>query len=327
MTTPLLTDLHLEVLYQRTTGAIAFVDETYRDNTLAEQPFYAMSAVTFSKNQLDPARRTLTNIAGERFWHTTDALQAGRGEDIAEMAQWIADQAQWNVVTTETIVTNHGGLDEARQTCLAALVREVTRGTGPQAVRLIVADASREPHTNRSDRMTIARLRTAKDIPQTVRFYHGRMGEEPVLWTADLVAWASRRAIALDDTRWLDLLEPVLTVLDARTGHTLKMQQPRAAAATLGVQRPDAPGDRGPAAVAETSVTPTDETWEAHTFDRGTKVLDSLVQQAASIRLALGVPGVVGGNSPAAVARRARAQNEGEPSHGGVAQGPSVPPA
>lgn len=305
MSTPLLGDLKLEALYQRTNGPVAFVDETYQEATFGLRPFYAMSAVTFSQDQLGLVRDVLTEIAGERYWHTTEALRVGRGEHIAEMARWIADQAHWNVVTVESTVTAHGGLDEARQTCLAALAREVTRGSGPEAVRLVVADTSREERTNRADRQTIARLKTAKDLPRAVRLYHGRMGEEPVLWAADVVAWASRRAIALDDTRWLALLDPVLTVLDARTGDPLKMQQPQAAVATPGVQQPDAPAVRRPAAVADTTVAPPLDPWDAHAFDRGTSVHESLARQATDRRRSRGPQGMQEGNTTDAVARRA----------------------
>ncbi|MCL2467579.1 MAG: hypothetical protein FWF02_10735 [Micrococcales bacterium] len=117
----------------------------------------------------------LTSIAGERYWHTTEALRMGRGAEIADAARWIANHAEWNIVTVETTVTSHGGLDEARQTCFAALLREVTRGIGREAVRLIVADISRESRTNNADRETVARLKTARDLLQTVRLYHGRI--------------------------------------------------------------------------------------------------------------------------------------------------------
>ncbi|MCL2849923.1 MAG: hypothetical protein FWE61_07765 [Micrococcales bacterium] len=173
-----------------------------------------------------------------------------------------------------------------------------------------MADSSLDRRTNVADQRTVSNLRTARDVAGAVRLYHGQMRDEPVLWAADVLAWAARRSIALDDTRWLALLDPVLTVLEARSGHVLKTQQPQAAVATPGVRQPDGEVPREPAAVAGATFPSTVDGWEAHVFDRGTTVLDSLARQATEIRRALGARGVVAGNSPSAVERRARRRSE-----------------
>jgi len=78
MTSPSLRDPKLAKLYQRTAGAVAFVDESYRAHPLGpERAFYSMSAVTLAKDQLDHVREVLTDIAGGRYWHTTEANTAG----------------------------------------------------------------------------------------------------------------------------------------------------------------------------------------------------------------------------------------------------------
>jgi len=57
MTSPSLRDPKLAELYQRTPGAVPFVDESYRAHPLGpERAFYSMSAVTFAKDQLDHVR-------------------------------------------------------------------------------------------------------------------------------------------------------------------------------------------------------------------------------------------------------------------------------
>ncbi|MDR3067934.1 MAG: hypothetical protein LBU50_00300, partial [Cellulomonas sp.] len=222
-----------------TPGPVAFLDESYRAPGFSdERPFYAISAVTFARDQMDQVREVLTDIVGGLYWHTTEAFQLGRTSDITSMARYIADQVHWSVVTVEATVTSRGGMDEARQTCLAALAREVTRGSGPGAVRLLVAEATNDPLTNAADRRTIETLRAGGDVDRYVTLYHGSPGMEPLLWTADAVAWAARRALALDDTRWIDQVRDVLTVLDARTGRPLDMKHPQAAAATPGGRQP-----------------------------------------------------------------------------------------
>ena len=301
MASPSLRDHRLADLYARAPGTVAFVDESYRAHTFAgEQPFYLLSAVTFDRDQLDQVREVLTDIVGGLFWHTTEAFKVGRTGDIADMVGYVAEQVGWSVVTVEATVTRDGGLDEARQTCLAALSREVTRGSGPDAVRLLVADKVRDEQTNQHDQRTMHRLRAAGDVDPNVALYHGRMGAEPLLWTADVVAWAARRALAVDDGRWLAPVRDVLTVLDARTGQVLNMKQPQAAAATPGAQQ--ATGDRGRPVVAPTSVPPAPATRAASTAPGG--VLDALTRQARELHRRAGHDGGAEGNTTAAVARR-----------------------
>ncbi len=301
MSSPSLRDSRLAGLYERTPGTVAFVDESYRAHTFAgEQPFYLLSAVTFDPDQLDQVREVLTDIVGGLFWHTTEAFKVGRTGDIADMVGYVAEQVGWSVVTVEATVTRDGGLDEARQTCLAALAREVTRGTGPDAVRLLVADKVRDEQVNQHDQRTMHALRAAGDVDPNVTLYHGRMGAEPLLWTADVIAWAARRALAVDDGRWIAPMRDVLTVLDARTGRALEMKQPQAAAATPGAQL--ATGDRGRPVVAPTSLPSAPSSRAASTASGS--VLDALTRQARELHRRSGHDGGAGGNTTAAVARR-----------------------
>jgi len=119
-----------------------------------------MSAVTFAKEQRDHVREVLTDIAGGRYWHTTEAFKLGRTHDITEMGQYLAERVEWSIVTVEATITARGGLPEARQTCLAAAAREVTRGAGPDAVLLLVADRNRDDALNRADQRAVAALRS-----------------------------------------------------------------------------------------------------------------------------------------------------------------------
>ena len=320
MTSPSLRDPRLVELYRRTPGAVAFVDESYRERPFGnERPFYSMSAVTFSREQLDQVREVLTDIAGGRYWHTTEANEYGRGEDIARMGRFLARESQWNVVTVETTVQDvPNGLGRARSTCLAAVAREVQRGAGPNAVRLIVADRNRDEHVNEADRRTMDRLREAGDIDRHVGLYHGRMGQEPVLWAADQVSWSVYRNLAVDDGRWIEPLRDVLTVLDARTGTAVDMKQPQAAAATgalapsPGAQQPVA-SKRGEVAVASEASVPGgvhERPAVAPTYRHGTTVLDDLARRIATIRAGAGAGGIANGNTPQALAARVQRLHE-----------------
>lgn len=314
MTSPSLRDPRLTQLYQDTPGAVAFVDESYRVNPLSDQrAFYSMSAVTFDKGRLDQVREVLTDIAAGRYWHTTEANQVGRHDDIARMTRYIADQAEWNIVTVETTVQpGDDGVLRARSTCLSAIAREVSRGEGPGAVRLIVADNNRDENVNRLDRQVMERLRATGDISRHVSLYHGRMGREPVLWAADVVSWSAYRNITVDDERWIEPLRDVLTVLDAQTGLAIKMKQPQAAAATPGAQELVPATQRTesqrevPVASANSIHTEDSDPPVAAKFQRGSSVIEDLVTQVAHLRRQAGAQGVIQGNTPEALAARAR---------------------
>jgi hypothetical protein len=244
----------------------------------------------------------LVERSESRYWHTTEAFKYGRRDAIAEMGRFLADRVEWTIVSVEATITKSGGMDEARQTCLSAAVREVTRGTGPDAVRLLVADRNKDDRLNRLDQRVVETLRSTGDINENVTLYHGRMRDEPMLWTADRVAWSTYRSLALDDTRWIAPMRDVMTVLDARTGLAVKMKQPQAAAANPGAQQSTG-GYRGQSVVASgTNIPATDDPGEG--FRRGTTVLDDFVARVAHLRKEAGMRGISEGNTPAALQSR-----------------------
>lgn len=306
-----LEDSHLETLYARTTGPVAFVDESYWDARAQGRgrSFYSMSAVSFDTDRLDLIRNVLTEIAQGRYWHTTEEFKAGGWPRIADMTEYVAEQTTWSVLTVEASI-GAGGIGEARQTCLAALAREVTRGEGPNAVRLLVADRSRDIAVNREDRHTLARLRSTRLIDPNVTIYHARMRDEPVLWCADAVSWSAYRSLAVDDARWIAPLRPVLSVIDARTGQRLEMKQPQAAVATPGAQPTTGPTRGGQSAVASGASLPRvrDEHPGVGGYLPGTGVLDDLTRQSRELRRRLGPAGAE--NTPAGLAARARRMRE-----------------
>lgn len=209
-----LKDSRLDLLYRETPGgAVTYVDESYRGLERGERPFYSMSAVTVGVDRLSDVRKAMIEIAGGRYWHTVEAFKDGNEDTISRMGHYIAASSEWNVVTVETPIGHQtDGLTRARATCLAALAREVTRGTGGSAVRLLVADRNRDERLNRADKTVIATLRGNGDIDRNVALHHGRMGYEPVLWAADVVSWSAYRGLAVDDHRWIAPVRDVLTV-------------------------------------------------------------------------------------------------------------------
>lgn len=299
MASPTLRDPELERFYARTPGpSVAFIDEAMRENPRpGEIPFYKMTAVIFPKDRMDIIREALVDIPGSLYWHSTEEFKTASGrERIYEMATYIADVSDWNIVSIATPITDQPrSIASARAHCLDTLAREITRGSGEDAVRAIVADRNKDPHLNTNDMAVLEQLRRTRAIDIDTGFRHGRMGQEPLLWAADAAAWAVRRNIALDDGRFVEpfIQTGKLTVLDAATKQPLDMKHPQGAAAkTWGPPAPHA-GEEISSVNAEPGVASRPIIGP---FTPGNKVMTDLAQQARRLKIA-------------ALARRAQPQN------------------
>jgi hypothetical protein len=214
-----LTDKPLTELYRTTTGPVAFIDESYREPLHSdERPFYSMSAVIVGRDQGALVRDVLMDIPGSRYWHTTEAYRTPAGKRvIKEMIDYIAGAAEFNIVTVQTqIRRDDPGMKIARHECLGALTKELTRGAGENAVRLLVAEsrnAKVHPGGDADDARVIRQLRSAGSIDRAVHVHHTSPGKEPLLWAADLSVWAFRRNLAVGDKQWFEPLQGISTVL------------------------------------------------------------------------------------------------------------------
>jgi hypothetical protein len=214
-----LTDRPLAELYGTTTGPVAFIDESYREPLNSdERPFYSMSAVIIGRDQGALVRDVLMDIPGSRYWHTTDAYRTPAGKRvIKEMINYIAGATDFNIVTVQTeIRRDDPGMKTARHECLGALTKELTRGAGENAVRLLVVEsrnAKVHPGGDADDARVIRQLRSAGSIDRAVHVHHTSPGKEPLLWAADLSVWAFRRNLAVGDRQWFEPLEGISTVL------------------------------------------------------------------------------------------------------------------
>lgn len=214
-----LTDPTLSTLYRRTKGPVAYIDESYREPLRSnERPFYTMSAVIVGRDQGELIRDVLMDIPGSRYWHTTEAYRTEPGKRvIAEMIDYLAEAVDYNIITVQTEVRREDpGMHQARDEALSALAKEVTRGSGNDAVRLMVLESRNKnyyPHGDRDDNRVLSRLADSNAIDPSTRFHHTSPGKEPLLWAADLSVWAYRRQIAVGDKYWFAPLEDISTVL------------------------------------------------------------------------------------------------------------------
>lgn len=238
-------DPSLEQLYARSTGHVVFIDESFREPLRNdEHPFYAMSGVIVDRDQGSVVRDALMDIAGGRYWHTTESYRSAAGQNaIHELVDYLATAADWNIVTVQTSIRRDDrDMAIARAETLTALTAEVTRGTGPSAARLLVMESRNKrayPSGDRDDKETIARLRSAGMIDRQTTVHHTSPGREPLLWAPDLSAWAFRRHVALDDDRWFKPLESISTVVHVNGADvTQKRSNPHLPQPSPGVQSP-----------------------------------------------------------------------------------------
>src|SRR5699024_8288775 len=156
----------------------------------------------FSHACLDAIREQLVDVADGTYWHTNKQFRgtlADRG-DTVEMVEAITQAAEWNARAVKLPWAGRSQVDiaRARARCLDRLVRHLTSGSGDEAVRGIVADNNKDTALNKLDHQVLEKLRGTGVISRQVGFAHGRMGDEPLLWSADAVSWAVQRNIARD---------------------------------------------------------------------------------------------------------------------------------
>jgi hypothetical protein len=255
---PGLKDDRLRILYQRTPGPIAYIDESLREPGRGERPFYAMSAIVIARDQAAMIRQRLIEIAGSDYWHTTEAFSSPLGRHvITEMNDYLAHAIEPSIITVQTEIrrADHN-LRTAREECITALAREVTRVNTTEAPRLLVFEKRNRryyPDGDKQDLAVLHRLRAARLLHPQVTGYHASPGDEPLLWAPDLVAWSFRRDLAIGDSQWFTPYETVATVLHARTGLAVKRSNPHLPQPSPGVQPTTGPLQGGQPAVASAS--------------------------------------------------------------------------
>lgn len=294
MSSPSLRSADLERFYlAHAPSPVAFLDESMREQPgPGEESFYQIAAVIFPHDRLDAMREGLVDLAGGNYWHTNKKFRGSdfdRG-DIVEMVDYITEESEWNVFAVKMPLAGDSRLDlaRARAQCLDRLVRNLTSGSGDGAVRAIVADNNIDPELNKLDGQVVDKLRGSGAIDPDVAITHGRMGQEPLLWSADAMSWSVRRNIALDDARFIQptLDEGKLTVINAADGKQLNMKHPLGASAkTRGPssQGPGLSGSPGHDVASPSMVSARDAVDNGQRFNPGQTVSHDLMRQIRAL--------------------------------------------
>lgn len=217
--------------------ALAFVDESYRAATTQTQGYYTLTAAVVANADIPLMREALKAQAGGTYWHTTEAFSQRSPEQASAAGVWIgnigpmlevtSDHIDQGVITVHTAVPpwpedrqyrQHRvmALEEARTECMTTLLKNLADDPRGEISGVVFESRSSGAGQNmdKTDQLTISRLQDSGVIPTQMGAVFISPAVEPVLWSADLTAWAAKRALDNDepgwirdagmDTRWID---------------------------------------------------------------------------------------------------------------------------
>ena len=231
---------------------IAFVDETYvepyygKDGKL-HPGYYSIAAVVVEADDIAKFREDYaSSFGGIDYWHTTDAVN-NRGlekdpknpeEPSRKYSPWhvqknirpMLDTLGRNTKDGQNIVTLNFNIpytddpderqrlrDAARAEAITALTTHLTHADPPTTTFVFEKTNAGDD----KDLATLNRLENAGIIPRINKIF-AHPSEEPLLWGADLLAWASRHLVNETNLSWLDNAKIKARFLDSHVQTELK---------------------------------------------------------------------------------------------------------
>ena len=231
---------------------IAFVDETYvepyygKDGKL-HPGYYSIAAVVVEADDIAKFREDYaSSFGGIDYWHTTDAVN-NRGlekdpknpeEPSRKYSPWhvqknirpMLDTLGRNTKDGQNIVTLNFNIpytddpderrrlrDAARAEAITALTTHLTHADPPTTTFVF----EKSKGGNQKDKDTLNRLESAGVIPPINKIF-AHPTDEPLLWGADLLAWASRHLVNETNLSWLDNAKIKARFLDSHVQTELK---------------------------------------------------------------------------------------------------------
>lgn len=212
---------------------IAFVDETYVDPYYDKEGrlhpgYYSIAAVVVEADKIAEFREAFpATLGGINYWHTTDAVNNRGLEEDPDPEHPSRKYSPWhvhknirpmldtlgrhsedgkNIVTLNFNIPYTNDSDEqlrlrdaARAEAITALTTHLTHADPPTTTFVF----EKTKAGDNKDKETLQRLENAGIIPPITKIF-AHPSEEPLLWGADLLAWASRRLLNETTLSWLD---------------------------------------------------------------------------------------------------------------------------
>lgn len=219
---------------------VAVVDESYREpervKGQTQQGFYALTATIVRNENFPILRERFLDITS--YWHTTEAAKtkfarrakfnSGNWEgNILPMMKVAHAHVETNLVTVHAKIPyvpgakalNHH-VENARKECITTMTKVLTRD--PRVpVSAVIFEGRRDGTENYRDRETLRTLKNTGIIGDNFKYTFTSSSIEPVLWAADLGAWATQRFVRYDDSTWLQKSQLQVHWFDAQSGHQI----------------------------------------------------------------------------------------------------------
>lgn len=192
--------------YARTSGPVAYLDESYQAPDPIVSPdktFYIFTAVVIQRDDMEELRKGLETIAEGTWWHTTKAMLQGEGrEKTKHMLEYLADGFEACVIAHQVPVdATDRDAEQARRSCYRGLAVELTGGAPGKwdPVELLVLEERNQLNFRNKDRKNHSELRSEKKIPRSSQLLQISPNFERLLWLPDVVSMAYRRTITHTD--------------------------------------------------------------------------------------------------------------------------------
>lgn len=208
----------LDTAYANTTGAVAYLDETFHHGENGAARFYVFAAVVVERTEMSLLREELRDIAGGTFWHTTDELQTEEGRKRASaMLQFLGDGDEICVIAHHTRVDDaDADLEDARRACLRGLAATLSAGADPLRgpIDLMVLEDRNPKNRSNLDRKNIAAMRADGLIHRSMQAVLTSPKYEHLLWLPDVVSSAYRGTFTRADDTLFALIRPRVHFID-----------------------------------------------------------------------------------------------------------------
>ena len=231
---------------------VAFIDETFVDpyydkkTGILHPGYYSIAAVVVEADDIAKFREDFaSSFGGIDYWHTTDAVNNKARERQKKNAKHTRRNSPWlvpqnirpmldtlgrNTKDGQNIVTLNFNIpytddpderrrlrDAARAEAITALTTHLTHADPPTTTFVF----EKSKGGNQKDKDTLNRLESAGVIPPITKIF-AHPNEEPLLWGADLLAWASRHLVNATNLSWLDNSKIKARFLDSHVQTELK---------------------------------------------------------------------------------------------------------
>lgn len=194
--------------YARTSGPVAFLDESYQapDPVVThDKTFYVFTAVVVQQEEMEELRAGLEEIAEDTWWHTTKAMLEDEGRrKTQDMLEFLAEGHEACVVAHQIPVglADHSA-EAARRACYRGLAIELAAGADEKwdPVELMVLEERNQMNLRSKDHKNHKELVTANAVPRNMRLLQTSPKFERLLWLPDVVSMAYRRTLThVDET-------------------------------------------------------------------------------------------------------------------------------